>query len=31
LDGAPALDDSKWLPLSDSLGDEDDIPRRLFN
>jgi hypothetical protein len=31
LDGAPSLDESKWLPLSDSLDGEDDISRRLFD
>jgi hypothetical protein len=31
FDGAPALDDSKWLPLSDSSDDEDGVPRRLFD
>jgi hypothetical protein len=31
FDDAPALDDSKWLPLSDSFDGEDDIPGRLFD
>jgi hypothetical protein len=31
LSGAPSLDESKWLPLSASLEDEDDIPGRLFD
>ncbi len=31
FDGAPSLDDSKWLPISDSSEEEDEVPRRLFD